>query len=134
MSTRTRFIRLAAVLGLTIAAFAPGALHSAPFGGTFRASIEALGLRPVEMPADPAPGTSVTLTVVNPDRLAARGLTGLKANDQVVLTVLEGNKFTVTRAVPALLVVLDDKMVIQRSELVPLNAMTQLIAPTVELL
>jgi len=120
MTTTSRFIRVAAILGLT--ALMPQRLESAPFGSTFKATAEALGLRPVDMPDDVSAGTRVRLTVINPARLASRGLTGLKAGDKVEITVLEGNRFTVSRVVPTLLVVLNDKQAIQRSELVPLNS------------
>jgi len=91
MRTQRGITRLAVILGLTFAVLIPQRLHAAALGGILGAALEALGLRPSEMPAaDVRAGTRATLTVLNPELLAARGLKGLKVDDQVEIVPSAG--------------------------------------------
>lgn len=100
MRLRTTFRRSLLALGISLVAAAPQ-LHAAPFGGIGRALAEQLGLL-VSMVPDQLPlNTPLTITVLNPTQLEKQGLTGLKANDQVRVTLLDGGKLSIVPVVKA---------------------------------
>jgi len=95
MRLNSIFRRSLVVLAAVTITAIPQASSAASFGGIGRAIAEELGLLVAMVPEQLPLNTPLTITVVNPDALAKQGLTGLKANDQVKVTLLEGNKVSV---------------------------------------
>lgn len=87
--------RSSAILAIALIAAIAVKLDAAPFGSALRAAAEQLGLQAAQVPDNLPVNTPVTLTVVNPERLSGYGLTGLKANDKVQVTILDGGKLSI---------------------------------------
>jgi hypothetical protein len=116
-------------MGLAFSLLLPRQLHASRVGGALKAVAEQLGLVIQSLPPDIVHGAVYIFTVVNPDRLGRLGLTDLRANDKVAITVIDDKQVSVARAVepdpkgavqaPAnkLLVVADEKGLITRSQL-----------------
>ena len=128
MRTHRSFLLPAAVLTLALT-FAPARVIADHAGGAFKKLAEQLGLLVQNLPSEVVPGARYVFTVVSPDRLAGFGLTDLKANDQVEVTIIDDKQVSVTpvskidpkAARPALaqrlVVVADEKGAIARSQL-----------------
>jgi len=96
MRIRSTFRRTLIALGVSLVFAAPQHLSAAPFGGAIgRAIAEQLGLLVSMVPEQLPLNTPVLITVVSPDRLLSQGLTGIKANDQVRVTLLDGGKLSI---------------------------------------
>jgi len=96
MRVRCTFRRTLIALGVSLVFAAPQHLSAAPFrGGIGRAIAEQLGLLVSMVPEQLPLNTPVLITVVSPDRLLSQGLTGIKANDQVRVTLLDGGKLSI---------------------------------------
>ena len=88
-------------LGISLSVAAPQ-LQAAPVGGAIgRAIAEQLGLLVSQVPENMPIGTTILMTIVDASRLVAQGLTGLKANDQVNVTLLEGGKLSIVPVMKA---------------------------------
>jgi hypothetical protein len=115
-------------VGLALSLLTPRQLLAAHAGGTLKKVAEQLGLVIQALPLEVIPGGVYVFTVLNPDRLGKLGLTDLKANDKVALTVIDDKQVSVARVAtpdpkgavqaPAnkLLVVTDEKGVIARTQ------------------
>lgn len=159
MRVKSAIRRSVVALGISLTLAAPQ-LHAAPVGGVIgRAVAEQLGLLVSQVPEAMTVGQTLLITVVDPSRLLAQGLSGIKANDQVNVTLLEGGKLnivpvmkTATTATTlssttikssttispttttlatkqSLLLTVDSKGTIVTKQLVPLDANLKLSAP-----
>ena len=103
MRAHIPFRRTFIALGVSLALATPQQSSAAPFrGGIGRAVAEVLGLLVSMVPEQLPINVPMLITVVNPEKLASHGLTGLKANDQVKVTLLEGGKLSVVPVTKAL--------------------------------
>jgi hypothetical protein len=101
MRTKSTIRRSLIVLGISLSLAAPQ-LHAAPVGGAIgRAIAEQLGLLVSQVPENMPIGTTILMTIVDASRLVAQGLTGLKANDQVSVTLLDGGKLSIVPVMKA---------------------------------
>ncbi|HZJ01765.1 MAG TPA: hypothetical protein VFD22_13975 [Gemmatimonadaceae bacterium] len=89
------FRRSAVLLAAAMITAVPQQSFAAPFGALGRAIAEQLGLLVAMVPDQLPLNVPLLITVVSPDALTKQGLTGLKANDQVRVTLLEGGKLSV---------------------------------------
>ena len=95
MRVKSSIRRSILALGISLSVAAPQ-LHAAPVGGVIgRAVAEQLGLLVSQVPEAMTIGQTLLITVVDPSRLIAQGLTAIKANDQVNVTLLEGGKLSI---------------------------------------
>jgi len=95
MRVKSTIRRSVAALGVSLTLAAPQ-LHAAPVGGIAgRAIAEQLGLLVSQVPDNMPIGTTILMTIVDASRLVAQGLTNVKANDQVNVTLLEGGKLSI---------------------------------------
>jgi len=103
MRVPTALRRTLVALGISLILAAPQHLSAAPFGGAIgRAIAEQLGLLVSMVPEQLPLNTPILITVVSPDRLLSQGLTGIKANDQVRVTLLDGGKLSIVPVAKAL--------------------------------
>jgi len=95
MRIKSTIRRSVVALGISLTLAAPQ-LHAAPVGGIAgRAIAEQLGLLVSQVPDNMPIGTTILMTIVDASRLVAQGLTNVKANDQVNVTLLEGGKLSI---------------------------------------
>lgn len=151
--------RSVVAIGISLSLAAPQ-LHAAPVGGAIgRAVAEQLGLLVSQVPENMPIGTTILMTIVDASRLVAQGLTNVKANDQVNVTLLEGGKLSIVPVMKSattqttissttsiksatispttttlatkqsLLLTVDSKGTIVTKQLVPLDADLKLSAP-----
>ena len=101
MRLKTIFRRSAILVAVTLIAVVPTKSFAAPVGSMGRAIAELLGLLVAAVPDQLPINVPLLISVVSPDRLAAKGLTGLKAGDQVKVTLLANNQISVVPVVKA---------------------------------
>ena len=126
------------LIAAAFAAISTNAFAAPYFGSTFRKVAEQLGLQIEKAPDQMPLNTPLTMTVVSPERLAKQGLTGLKAGQDVQVTLLEGNQLrvvpmekvaagagggpTIALRNSSLLLSMDAKGTISGAHLVPIDA------------